>query len=165
MALMAATLDEADPAFLGAVHATSVVCSGKAILIRGDSGVGKSDLALRLIDRGATLLCDDYTHLIHSENALIAEAVDTIAGMIEVRGLGLIRLPHIEQAPVSLIVMLLNADGPQPVRIPASLPVQRLCGVDVPVLALHGFEVSAPLKIELALKCLHGQINFVKAQQ
>lgn len=154
--------EEANSAFSGVIHASSVVVQGRAILLSGPSGVGKSDLALRLIDRGATLLCDDYTHIVRHADSPIAKAMPTIAGLIEVRGIGLIRQPHIDQAPVALIVSLLEQDEPQPQRLPDSLPVRTLCGVDVPVLTLHGFEASAPLKIELALKRITGQSDIME---
>src|SRR5262249_10210087 len=78
------------------VHATSLALKGggrwRAVLLRGPSGAGKSDLALRLIDRGARLIADDQTHLARKGRALVATAPPAIAGMIEVRGIGIVKL-------------------------------------------------------------------------
>ena len=146
--------DEADPAFSGAVHGTSVVIDGRGVLIRGPSGAGKSDLALRLIDRGAMLLADDYTHIARAGDAVIGSAPERIAGLIEVRGLGVVPMPHVPQAPVMLVVQLV---AEQPDRHPAPLPSCTLCGSALPLLSLKGFEASAPIKIELALRQITGQ--------
>lgn len=149
-------IEEADAAFAGAVHGTSVVIDGRGVLIRGPSGAGKSDLALRLIDRGAMLIADDYTRLSREGDALFGSAPERIAGMIEVRGLGLIQMPHAPHAPIALVVQLVDT---VPERHPDPLPRQTLCGLEVPMLALRGFEASAPIKIELALRHLTGQTD------
>ncbi|WP_447412354.1 HPr kinase/phosphorylase, partial [Clostridium perfringens] len=90
-----------------------IAIDGQAVLLEGASGVGKSDLALRLIDRGATLISDDYTLLVRSAGSLVARAPDTIRGRIEVRGLGILTLPVVQDVPVHLIVRL----GEAPVRL------------------------------------------------
>lgn len=128
------------------IHATCVAIHGRAVLIGGPSGAGKSDLALRLIDRGATLVSDDYTDLDVSEGGLVASPPDNIAGMIEVRGVGLLAKSHRACAPVALLVDL---DG-VPERLPEPRTV-RLCGVAIPAISLNGLEPSAPIKLEAAL--------------
>ena len=127
-------------------HATAVVIDGRAVLLAGPSGAGKSDLALRLIDRGAKLLADDYIELEARGSKLIAHAPTTIEGRLEVRGLGIITTEFIRQAPVALLVDL--------DRTPERLPdpaTQDLAGIAIPVIALSAFEMSGPVKIELAL--------------
>ncbi len=145
---------EAESDFEGTVHATSVVIDGRAVLIRGASGAGKSDLALRLIDRGADLLADDYTHLTRGEDAVIGSAPERIAGLIEARGLGLVSMPHVSCAPVALVVQL---DDTAAGRFPDPRPTCTLCGLAVPTLTLNPFEASVPIKIELALRHISRQ--------
>lgn len=149
--------EERSAAFSGTVHATSVAIEGQAVLIRGESGFGKSDLALRLIDRGAMLLSDDYTLVEAEGGRVIARSAPNIAGLIEVRGLGPIPMPHVDAAPVALVVTLAPPSGPAPERCPAEGITVRLCGVDIPLLHLRGLEASAPIKVELALKTVTGQ--------
>lgn len=133
------------------IHASSVVIDGGAVLLHGASGSGKSDLALRLIDRGAALLSDDYTLVRRAGDRLIASAPETIAGRIEVRGLGVIDMPHVQEAYVRLLIAL---DEPVP-RMPEDLRSERwIAGVAVPVVALAALEPSAPIKVELALRSL-----------
>jgi serine kinase of HPr protein (carbohydrate metabolism regulator) len=128
------------------LHASTVAINGRAVLIEGVSGAGKSDLALRLIDRGATLVSDDYTVVTRrKDGALTASPPATIAGRMEVRGIGILPLPHVVDVPVALIVRLAPPDRmPDPER-------RAVAGVAVPVIAVSGFEGSAPFKVELAL--------------
>lgn len=141
-----------DSGFSGMIHATSVAIGGHAVLITGESGSGKSDLALRLIDRGAILISDDYTRLGRSGDRVQASTSPNIAGQIEVRSLGIVTLPHLETAPAALVIYLVSSREDPPERHPFTLPTRRLCGVDLPVLCLCGLEASAPLKVELALR-------------
>lgn len=131
------------------IHASCVAIGGAAVLLHGPSGAGKSDLALRLIDRGAKLVSDDYTLLNAVGDRLVASAPATIAGRIEVRGLGLIEIPHVAEAYVRLIVAL---DEPMPRMPDEPLPTRRIAGIEAPVIALPAFEASTPIKIELALR-------------
>ena len=128
-------------------HASCVAIGGRAVLIAGESGAGKSDLALRLIDRGAVLVSDDQVMLSAEEGQLIASAPATIAGQIEVRGLGIMAMPHRTAMPVSLLIEL----GAPAERMPEPR-TRTLCGFAVPVVALDPFEASAPIKAELALR-------------
>jgi len=121
-------------------------------LIEGESGAGKSDLALRLIDRGATLISDDYTLLQRAGSELIASPPDTIAGKIEVRGLGLLETPYVEKIPVALLIRLTDA----PERLPLADDVRRIAGLDIREVAVDSRTASAPIKVELALRHLVG---------
>jgi len=120
------------------------------VLLRGRSGAGKSDLALRLIDRGWMLVADDYVVLREQHGIVIASAPPRIAGMIEVRGVGLIPLPALERAPLCLVVDL--DMPPQRIPEPAFTPI---AGHDLPCIALSAMEPSAPIKVEHSLR-LHG---------
>jgi serine kinase of HPr protein (carbohydrate metabolism regulator) len=132
------------------LHVTSVAISGRAVLIGGPSGAGKSDLALRLIDRGAMLISDDYTVVTPVEGALLASPPTTIAGKMEVRGVGILTMPFMSEARVALLVDL----GAAPVRLPEPA-VRNFAGVPLPVVSLPALEPSAPIKVEAALQ-LHG---------
>lgn len=129
------------------IHATCVAIDGKGVLIEGRSGSGKSDLALRLIDRGAVLVGDDRLLLQVNDDRLVAHAVPPIAGRIEVRGLGIATLPHVAEAGVALVVTL---GGPVP-RMPERR-TRTIAGVAIAAIALDAFEASTPIKIELALR-------------
>ncbi len=135
------------------IHASCVAIGGRAVLIAGPSGSGKSDLALRLIDRGAVLVSDDYTLLIRKDGALVATAPATIAGRIEVRGLGIIDMPGIANVPAVLVVELADAVE----RMPPKGAVRRIAGVDLPLIRLTGHHASTPIKIEIALRRIAGQ--------
>ncbi|MEA3061397.1 MAG: hypothetical protein QOJ94_1178 [Sphingomonadales bacterium] len=128
------------------IHATCVAIGGRGVLLAGRSGSGKSDLALRLIDRGAQLVSDDYTDLDSTSGQLIARAPAAIAGRIEIRGVGLVEVSAAPEAPVCLFADL---DSP-PERLPEPAS-RRIAGQDVPTIALAALEPSAPLKLERAL--------------
>lgn len=132
------------------LHASCVAIGTHAVLIEGQSGAGKSDLALRLIDRGAALVSDDYTMLVRSGRVLLATPPATIAGKIEVRGLGIFDMPHVDRIPVALLIELTD----EVERMPFDLEKRRIAGIDVPVIALNGLHASGPIKVEMALKRL-----------
>lgn len=134
------------------LHASCVAINGRAVLIEGRSGEGKSDLALRLIDRGAALVADDYTICTRRDGVLHAKSPATIAGKIEVRGIGLVTLPHVDSAPIALLVTILDV----PPRMPEGTQSRKIAGIDVPVVALPALEPSAPIKVELVLHQLPG---------
>lgn len=101
------------------IHATAVACRTPAgwrgVLIQGPSGVGKSDLALRLIGQGWRLVADDWTHLWASDGALYAGAPTAIAGRIEVRGLGIVAVPI---QPLARIVLAVSCTHEAVERLP-----------------------------------------------
>jgi HPr kinase/phosphorylase len=122
------------------VHATAVVICGRAVLILGSSGSGKSSLALALIGRGATLLSDDRVMLLRAGDGLLAQAPAAIAGALEIRGLGLVRVPFQAEAPVALAVDLDQAPAarmPQPQCITyLGVGIELISGAGIPNLDL-----------------------------
>ncbi len=131
------------------VHATSVALGGDGILLRGPSGSGKSDLALRLIDEGARLVADDQTEIERAGAGLEMRAPATIAGRMEVRGLGIVRVAALASAPLRLVVDLVAPEAVE--RLPEPLLCTFL-GVSVPLLLLAPFTASATAKLRLALR-------------
>ncbi|HYD11902.1 MAG TPA: aldolase [Allosphingosinicella sp.] len=130
------------------IHVSSVAIEGRAVLIGGRSGAGKSDLALRLIDRGATLISDDYTFVRRVQDQALASAPERIAGKIEVRGVGIVELGTAQDVPVALYVDLSG----EPVRLPEGGDRLAVAGIRIPSVALDGHHASAPLKVEAALR-------------
>lgn len=132
------------------VHATAVALGGRCVLLLGASGTGKSDLALRLIDRGWRLVADDHVVLVQEKGVLWASAPPQLAGLIEVRGVGIVPEPALARAPVVLALDLATS----PDRLPD--PARRdLAGVAIPWLGFDGCGDSAPQRVERALR-VHG---------
>lgn len=138
-----------EPAPSAQIHASCVELAGLGVLLLGNSGSGKSDLALRLIDAGARLVADDRTDLGVEAGRLIAAAPRAIAGRIEVRGVGIVALTHVSRSPVGLAVDLVPPA--QVERLPERNSRTWL-GIAVPLLSLDPFAASAVAKIRLALR-------------
>jgi len=134
------------------VYATCVAMeengAWRAVLLRGPSGSGKSDLALRLTGDGARLVADDQTALTDRDGALLASAPDSIAGRLEVRGVGVVDIAHLDGVPVALVCDLCELS--QVPRLPDAECVS-LAGIEIPRLRVFPFESSAPAKVRLAL--------------
>jgi serine kinase of HPr protein (carbohydrate metabolism regulator) len=130
------------------IHASCVSIAGRGLLIGGRSGAGKSDLALRLLDRGALLVSDDYTLLRRTASGLVASAPETIRGRIEVRGVGIVDWPGATDVTVALFLDL----EAEVQRLPSEVPTRRFAGIAIPMLAFDPFPASAPIKAELALR-------------
>jgi serine kinase of HPr protein (carbohydrate metabolism regulator) len=134
------------------LHATTVAIGGRAVMLCGVSGIGKSDLALRLIDRGASLVSDDYTLATRigrgASAHLAASPPQNIAGKMEIRGIGIVDVPHLADMPVALIIDLFDIVD----RMPEKPLTRRIAGVDVPVMKIAPREPSAPIKVEYALR-------------
>lgn len=129
-------------------HATCVDFNGKGILLLGPSGSGKSDAALRLMDAGALLVADDQVILTRQGESLTASPPPQIQGMMEVRGLGLIRCSFKAQTHLSLAVDLTpSLEVP---RMPQARYFEAL-DVRVPLLILNPFEASFTAKVKAAL--------------
>jgi len=131
------------------IHATCVEVAGAGVLLLGASGTGKSDLALRLIDGGARLVADDRTDLLRRDGELFASAPHTIAGRIEVRGLGILAVPAVAEARVRLAIELVERASVE--RLPDGRSREFL-GVSVPLLALDPFAASSAAKVRLAVR-------------
>jgi serine kinase of HPr protein (carbohydrate metabolism regulator) len=131
------------------VHGTAVELAGIGVLLRGASGSGKSDLALRLVDSGARLIADDRTLLRRQGDLLLASAPPTIAGRLEVRGIGIMSVPCVASAPLRLVVDLVAPGAVE--RLPEAR-FASLLGLDLPLILLAPFEPSAPAKLRLAAR-------------
>ena len=131
------------------VHASCVALSGRAVLLTGASGVGKSDVALRLIDGGAQLVADDQTLLRCEAGFVLASPPASIAGLMEIRHVGLVKMPFVADVPVALYVELTALDEPLE-RMPDLAPVFLLDHF-VQRLRLAAFAASTPAKIRAAL--------------
>jgi len=129
------------------VHASTVATEGRAVLLGGPSGSGKSDLALRLLDRGFTLVSDDQTIVRREGDRLIASAPPTIAGKLEVRGLGIVEMETASNIPVALFVELTSDIE----RLPDENRERSILGVELPLISIDARTASAPSKVALAL--------------
>jgi serine kinase of HPr protein (carbohydrate metabolism regulator) len=138
------------------VHATAIAVGTAAALIRGPSGSGKSDLALRclalapspLLPGAAHLVADDQVLLSRKAGTIVARAPEAIRGKLEVRGVGILTVPFARSASVRLVVDLLPGGYD---RMPDPDSTVPLLGVDVPHIRLAPFEGSAAAKLLLAL--------------
>ena len=136
------------------IHGTCILVAGAGVLLRGPSGSGKSDLAFRLIETGdAVLVADDQTSVTINRGGLKASPPTNLAGLIEVRGVGIVARHHRESCSIDLVIDMVGRDdvprlpGPQTVEImDVTVPLYRLCA----------FEASAPAKVK-ALALRHAQ--------
>lgn len=131
------------------VHGSCVALAEVGVLIRGPSGSGKSDLALRLIDGGALLVADDQTRLAVEGGRLTARAPDAITGRLEVRGLGIVPVASVAAAILGLVVDLVPPEAIE--RLPAPAQATFL-GHAVPLLRLWPFAGSAAAQVRLAVR-------------
>jgi serine kinase of HPr protein (carbohydrate metabolism regulator) len=129
------------------LHASTVALDGRAVLICGPSGSGKSDLALRLLDRGFTLVSDDQTIVRKDGGRLIASAPPTIHGKLEIRGIGIVEMETVDDVPVALCVEL--ASDIQ--RIPDDSRDRLVLDIRIPLINVDALTASAPSKVAVAL--------------
>lgn len=129
------------------VHGTCIDVAGAGVLLRGPSGSGKSDLALRLIDRGARLVADDQVEVTAAGGDLVAVAPTALAGLLEVRGLGVLRIETAVSARLELVVDLV---APEAVNRMPEGQMAEIEGVALPLLRLAPFQASAAAKVRLA---------------
>jgi len=141
------------------VHATCVALGSggrwRGVLLRGPSGSGKSDLALRAIEAGGRLVADDQTHLAVEGRGrarrLVATPPPVLAGLIEARGLGIVKLGRTQllaRVPLGLLVDLVPSTKVERLPDPAH---ETILGIALPIVALAAFEASAIAKLHLAL--------------
>lgn len=137
------------------VHCTCVDVAGVGVLLRGPPGSGKSDLALRLIDDGARLIADDHVEVEAVDGVLLAAPPKAIAGMMEVRGLGLLAVPSLPRGRVRLVVDLVPPEKVE--RLPEAMKFAYE-GIDMARIALAPFEASACAKVRLAAEATRRNI-------
>ena len=137
------------------IHATCIALKHRGdwhgVLLRGPSGSGKSDLALRLIEMGGRLIADDQTRLVRKGQSLLASAPAALAGLIEARGVGIVKLARAQllaRAPLALAADLVPDGKVERMPEPA---YETILGVVLPVFAVAPFEASATMKLRLAL--------------
>jgi len=131
------------------VHGTCVALEAGAVLLRGHSGAGKSDLAFRLVhEQGGHLVADDQVILESRKDALVARAKEGWASLIELRGLGIVSIPSTTSAPLTLLVDLVGRDEVPRLAKPL---YDELVGHRLPVLRLHAFDATTPAKVKLAI--------------
>ncbi len=130
------------------VQASCVAIDGRALLIEGPPGSGKSNLALALIDRGAVLIGDDGVHLEAKDGQLYASPPPNIAGLVEVRNLGLLTFPTTAHVPVALAVRL-DAAAERFIDSPDTVV---MCDVRLPLIRLWPDTPLLAVKAELALR-------------
>ena len=130
------------------LHATSVARDGRAVLLLGPSGSGKSDLALRLIQIGFVLVSDDRTIVRREGDRLIASAPPTIRGKMEVRGLGIVEVEAIDDLPVALAVELVGDMQ----RMPDESRTRTFVSIELPLVSIDATTASAAAKVVLALE-------------
>ena len=116
------------------IHATAVAIDGKAVLLRGEPGSGKSDLALRLIDRGATLVADDQLDIEHESGVLYLSAPKSIKNLLEIRGLGIVHFDNIDHIPLALVIDLLVGKKEDRLPLPGFAEIE---GLKIPQLKLE----------------------------
>ena len=133
------------------IHATTLQLGAHGVMLLGDSGSGKSDLALRLIAEGALLVSDDQTLITISDGRLIASAPKTIAGRIEARHLGILPAPQIESAVVRLAAKLTGGPIERMPETAVWAPPGVTSPPHIPLIALSPFEPSAAVKLTMAL--------------
>jgi serine kinase of HPr protein (carbohydrate metabolism regulator) len=129
------------------VHASTVASEGRAVLITGPSGSGKSDLTLRLLDRGFALVSDDQTIVKRDGERLLASPPPNIAGKLEIRGIGIVEIDATRDVPVALFVELTSEIQ----RLPDDSRERPLLGVRLPLISIDAMTASAPSKVALAL--------------
>jgi HPr kinase/phosphorylase len=131
------------------IHASCAARDGHGVLLLGPSGAGKSDLLLRLLGHGFALVADDRVCIDDG----FARAPDPLAGLLEVRGLGIVRLPFVQRVELALAVQLGMAPRmPVPVRHP---------GTDLPLVSIDPALCSAPARVALALDCALRRVDQV----
>ena len=133
------------------IHATCVNINSKGVLILGDSGSGKSDLALRLITIfSAKLVSDDRVDIFNDSGIIKAKAPNILKGLLEVRGVGIIKQDYLKETNIDLVVKL-TTDKIERMPLPQNYKIEN---IDIPMYLVNPFESSAPSKIITMLSLL-----------
>lgn len=133
------------------IHATCISLQNKGILFIGSSGAGKSDLALRLITRyKAELVADDRVDITVQNKEIIASSPDILQGLLEVRGIGIVRYPFVSKAKICAVFDLIS-DNPERMPEPQFYEIE---GINLPLFKINPFELSSPEKVLSALSLL-----------
>ncbi len=138
------------------VRGTCVAIDGSGVLLRGRSGAGKSDLALRLLSTGARLVADDYTCIERSDGILRASPPESLAGLLEVRGVGILRVNGLPEVPLVAMIDLVPSTEVERLPDPAE---EHILGVAVPRFRLAAFEISAAAKVRLVAEVASGKVS------
>ena len=129
------------------LHASTVAIGGRSVLISGPSGSGKSDLALRMLDRGFILVSDDRTIVRREGSRLVASAPGTIKGKLEIRGIGIVEMESASDVPVALVVELTSDIQ----RLPDDGRERLILGTSIPLINVDAATASAASKLAVAL--------------
>ena len=140
------------------INATSVAIEGHGVLLRGPTGSGKSDLALRLLREGGHLVADDYTEVECDGERLIAHAPGTIAGLLEVRGIGILRVTPVSPAVLVACIDLVAGGAVERMPEDLSAPIGNT-GRRLPLFRLAAFEASAAAKVRLVVRLCTGSVE------
>ena len=140
------------------LHANCILIGAHALLLRGPSGIGKSGLSLRLVQGGAFLVSDDRTDLVARDGRLVASAPKQIAGLCEVRGIGVVRgLPARSEGDVRLVIDLV--DDPALVDRMPDPQVEEFCGISIPRWTLYASDPAIDAKVGVALALATGEMR------
>ena len=137
------------------LHATCISVNNRGILIKGPSGSGKSDLALRLINDGGHLIADDRVIIKQQNTLLLASPPNSLSGLIEVRGIGIVKLHFQKSCAISLVISLVTPEKLS--RLPKKQHI-KIFGIKLPMIHLAAFETSTVTKVHLALSIENGDI-------
>ena len=140
------------------LRGTCITVEGSGVLLRGPSGCGKSDLALRLIEAGARLVADDYTDVVEAGGRIFAMPPPELRGLLEVRGIGIVRLRPAASAPLVASIDLVPSDNVE--RMPDRNSFELL-GLSLPAFRLAAFEASCVAKVCLAVRIASGSLERV----
>jgi HPr kinase/phosphorylase len=138
------------------LHGTSVAIGGQGVLILGQPGAGKSDLALRLIDEGGALVADDQVLLSIRDGFVMASAPEPLQGFIEIRGIGIVSMNHVRETPLSIVVELQEKARIERMPEPET---HDILGILLPLFRIDPAASSSPARIRAALRLLADRGN------
>lgn len=135
-------------------HATAIEWENVGILIRGAPGSGKTELALKLIGAGATLIADDQVILNNEENKMMASCPPQLTGLMEIKAIGIVEMNHKVETTVGLVIDLVDNEEavPEP-------EVAEILGIHLPLLRLNPFYLASTQKVRLAVNLIRGKTS------